>query len=61
MDKVCIFVVGGPDDIRAQTVDAIIAALRTNPVSENLRLFSSLDDAGQLKWNQLSSYSGWQR
>lgn len=59
-DKVCIFVVGGPDDVRAQTVDEIIAALRCNPLSCDLKLYSSIQDADELKWRHLSSYSGWQ-
>ncbi|MDE2103455.1 MAG: hypothetical protein KGL39_39805 [Patescibacteria group bacterium] len=59
-DKICIFVVGGPDDLRAQTIDEIIAALRYNPLSRDLKLYSTIQDADEVKWRQLSSYSGWQ-
>lgn len=59
-DKVCIFVVGGPDDIRAQTIDEIIEALRFNPLSRDLKLYSTWQGADEVKWRALSSHSGWQ-
>lgn len=59
-DKVCIFVVGGPDDIRAETVDRIIDTLRFAEIARDLKLYSSIQDADELKWRQLSSHSGWQ-
>lgn len=59
-DKVCIFVVGGPEDIRASTVDKIIEALKFTEIAPDLKLYSSMQDADELKWRHLSSYSGWQ-
>jgi len=59
-DKVCIFVVGGPDDIRSQTIDEIIAALRFSRVANDLKLYSTWQGADEVKWRALSSHTGWQ-